>query len=139
MDHQAIADTQDLYTRINKKDLLEEIQANSLKHSKEFSDAFQGWRVAIAKAAAEYIEDFGTRLTNFEEKEEPTFSVIYPNQLPTPPTNHTSDYQRIIRRFEMSLDETIFLSHDDFDKFVLDQWDWSRDHATSQALYNSSR
>lgn len=134
MDHQAIAETQEQFTRINKKDLLGKIKANREKHASEFSEAFQGWRVALAKKANEYIEGFASDLKEFTDKEKPRFIYSSP-RLPPPPINHTDDYDRIITRFEMSLDDTIFLSHSDFDKFVLDQWSWSGEHAHSQLLY----
>jgi hypothetical protein len=37
---------------------------------------------------------------------------------------------------EMTVDETIHISHTDFDKYVLDDWAWKRDFAATASLYN---
>ena len=47
------------------------------------------------------------------------------------PQDHTADYDRVITMAEMSSDDTIQLSEDQFAMYVTDQWRWKQDFADS--------
>ena len=51
------------------------------------------------------------------------------------PTDHTSDYERVIMMLEMSVDDTIVLNAGEFDQYVRDVWSWSRYDATTLGEY----
>jgi hypothetical protein len=42
------------------------------------------------------------------------------------PVDHTADYDRILAMLEMSVDDTIMLDAQEFNQYVLDNWEWSR-------------
>ena len=42
------------------------------------------------------------------------------------PVDHTADYDRVMAMLEMSVDDTVILSAQEFNQFVLDDWEWSR-------------
>ena len=42
------------------------------------------------------------------------------------PVDHTADYDRILAMLEMSVDDTISLSAQEFNQYVLDNWELSR-------------
>jgi hypothetical protein len=44
----------------------------------------------------------------------------------TEPSNQVKDYDRVITMLEMSVDDTITLDAQAFDRYVMDNWDWSR-------------
>jgi len=56
----------------------------------------------------------------------------------TPPSDHTSDYDRALKMLELSVDGTVVLSTADFSNLVQDQWDWSRSWAASNSRYTDS-
>jgi hypothetical protein len=133
---QALAETQSEYTRIKKSELLDEIKKNRGKHTKEFEAAHAGWlRQSLAKMH-KHVESCRKIIKNVEAgREKPGFEHLY---LDREPKNHSGDYDRIIRRLEMSMDDEQHLDHDDFDKFVMDQWDWKAEHTQSVTSYTVS-
>jgi len=58
-------------------------------------------------------------------------------QLATP-EDHTADYDRALKMLELSVDETIVLSAEEFTNLVQDQWSWSRQWAYSNIAYVDS-
>ena len=53
----------------------------------------------------------------------------------TEPSNHIKDYDRVITMLEMSVDQTITLEAHDFDRYVMDNWDWSRFALSTNTAY----
>ena len=53
----------------------------------------------------------------------------------TEPSNHIKDYGRVIAMLEMSVDETVTLDAQDFDRYVMDNWDWSRFALSTNTAY----
>lgn len=45
--------------------------------------------------------------------------------IPSEPSNYIVDYDRAIRMLELSIDDTITLSEKDFNRLVLDEWNWT--------------
>ena len=54
------------------------------------------------------------------------------------PKDHTDDYDRVIGMLKMSVDNEIIVDDSDYRKFILDQWDWSRQFSSSSASYSAS-
>jgi len=53
----------------------------------------------------------------------------------TEPRNHVKDYDRVITMLEMSVDETITIDAQAFDRYVMDNWDWSRFALATNTAY----
>jgi len=53
----------------------------------------------------------------------------------TEPSNHVKDYDRVITMLEMSVDDTITLDAQAFDRYVMDNWDWSRFALATNTAY----
>jgi hypothetical protein len=53
----------------------------------------------------------------------------------TEPSDHTKDYDRVVAMLEMSVEETITLDAQDFDRCVMDNWDWSRFTLSTNTFY----
>lgn len=51
------------------------------------------------------------------------------------PEDHTDDYDRIITMAEMSIENTITLSEDEFAMYVMDQWRWKQSFTDSTLVY----
>jgi len=54
------------------------------------------------------------------------------------PKDYTSQYDRAIQMLEMSVDETVVITAVEFQNFVQDKWNWSRDWAFSNSSYVKS-
>jgi hypothetical protein len=53
----------------------------------------------------------------------------------TEPSNHVKDYDRVITMLEMSVDDTVTLDAQDFDRYVMDNWDGSRFALVTNTAY----
>ena len=51
------------------------------------------------------------------------------------PADHTEDYDRVLAMLEMSVDETVILSSEEFSQYVLDRWTWSRFATSTNQSY----
>jgi hypothetical protein len=137
MEHQAIAETQKTTTRIRRSDLLESIKQNRDTHESEWGEAMKGWRKEYVKALKKHQKEVTTLLSGLTDGGETPDNAEYLHfRAPRQPANHLKDYDRIIRRLEMTIDEEIFLSHKDFDQYVLDDWSWKGEFAATNALYS---
>lgn len=138
MEAKALAEVQEGHVRMHRTVLLDELKKNRETHTKEYKEAVTGWVEAYAKA----LDDHAEKTKALADKARSSQGVLhdldfeYPD-LPQRPQDHTKDYDKIIRRMELSIDEEIFLSHRDFDKYVLDEWSWKGAH--TEALQNYSR
>ncbi len=137
MEAQAQAKVQEQHTRILREDLLKKLNTNRTLHGEHFEEAMAGWRVAYAKKLDEHALEFKTiadKIRSDETMEGEANSYV---DLPSMPENHTSEYDRIIARMEMSQDKEIFIAHKDFDRYVLDQWSWKGKHLEDVANYSN--
>lgn len=40
------------------------------------------------------------------------------------PEDHTDEYDKAIGMLEMSVDDTVLITHDEYRQYVLDEWFW---------------
>lgn len=55
------------------------------------------------------------------------------------PTDYTAEYDRLLRMLELSTDDTVSLTEQEFTCYVMDEWGWSRAWAVSNSRYVSSQ
>lgn len=134
MDAQALAEVQEDHVRLDRKELLKIIQDNRSKHNEEHAVALKGWRKAYAAEVKAKVDEWLEAAAKVEAGGEEPVSY-FGHDLPDKPTLHVKEYDRIIRRMELSKDAEIFLSHSDFDKFVLDEWKWTAAHRIAVTSY----
>ena len=53
----------------------------------------------------------------------------------TEPSNHIKDYDRVITMLEMSVEDTVTLDAQAFDRYVMDNRDWSRFALATNTAY----
>ncbi len=113
---------------VDKAALLKAVMDNRAKHAKEYEEALAGYHVELvqtltdmlAKAKDEDLEDTLIKLAK--------------------PTDHTKDYDRVIRMLEMSTADQWTISEQQFSQYVLDEWSWMGGFkALSHRYMNSNR
>lgn len=125
-----LAKVQENHTRISRIHLLSEIKQNRKVHQAAYEDAIYGWRTDVLNSLRKHQEKIDLLARRIEadiEADKPVKTLDVRNlclEIPPRPECHTSDYDGLIKRLEMSMDEIIWLSHKDFKKFVLDEWEW---------------
>lgn len=111
--------------RMRKEKLLEVLNKNKNAHRDLFLKAQEGYR----EKAIEELEKALDRAKN--HKAERVYVA-----LPWP-EDHTSDYERIIRMVEYSVDNIFELDEQEFARYVLDNWEWKKQWTATSAAYLS--
>lgn len=108
--------------RVDKIELLRKVRENREKHIVEAKVARDDYQeAAVAKLQAMLDEaQSGKIVSHFDVPE---------------PRDHTDSYDRVIAMLEMSEDQTVDLSHQEFDRYVRDKWEWKRDFDVVNASY----
>jgi hypothetical protein len=111
---------------VQKSDLLKVLQQNRADHRKIFEEALVGFE----KAATADLQRELDRLRAGKRR-----SIFIQRPVPV---DHTRDYDRAIRMIEMSIGDTITVSEGDFQSYVMDDWGWAHEFATTATAYHSA-
>jgi len=112
--------------RVKKNELLEKVQDNRAKHRAIFEKALKGYRVAVIAELEIMLNEAkkGRRIKRAVELIEPV--------------DQTREYDRVIRMLEMSTDDVIELSQQEFTQYVMDDWAW-KEHFLSTTIPYTQR
>jgi hypothetical protein len=99
---------------VKREELLTMVRTNRDAHRTLFLKAQEGYRKLVIEELDRMLEDAKAarpiaRSINLAE-----------------PADHTADYDRVLAMLEMSVDDTVILSAQEFNQYVLDNWEWSR-------------
>ena len=109
--------------KVNKVDLLKVLRENRDKHRSLFLEALEGYREKV-------VELLTINLDNVKAGKE----IVTFLNLPVP-KDQTTEYDKVIRMLEMSIDEAFELSDDEFQCYVLDEWSWKEAVTMSNSRY----
>lgn len=112
---------------IKKDELLTAIQTNREQHKKDYDEAMVGFRSASIVAMEK-------NLAQAREGGEVKLGIGL-----TTPTEHTKDYDRVIRMLTMSTADEIMISEAQFTQYVMDDWNWKAAFVGLTAAYNNKR
>jgi len=112
-------------TRISKATLLDVLKQNREVHRSIVDEALKGYRKQAIKeldgmiAEAKSGRRIQRKLTLVE------------------PMDQTQEYDRAIRKVEMSVDKTIALGDHEFEQLVMDEWDWKNQWSDANRSYTT--
>lgn len=106
-----------------RPDLLETIRTNRNRHRETYEEAVKIYRQRLM----EWLEE---RIKQLQRNEKVRMRVNLPE-----PVDYTDQYDRAIRMLEMSTEEEIKISSTDFDRFVMDNWEWREHFAANTSFY----
>ena len=109
--------------KVKREELLTKVRANRDAHRTLFLKAQEGYRKLVIKELDRMLKDAKDGLP------------IQRSVTLTEPSNHVKDYDRVITMLEMSVDDTVTLDAHDFDRYVMDNWDWSRFALATNTAY----
>jgi hypothetical protein len=111
---------------VNKVELLSTVRENRDKHRAIFEDAVKGYREKVVHALEQRLTDAkaGRRINTYIN-------------LPTP-VDQTREYNKIIKMLEMSVDDEIELTQNEFAMYVMDDWVWKKQFSATNAMYTTS-
>lgn len=108
---------------VKKEGLLTTLKANRDSHRAAYEGAMTGYRLALIGACEAKLADakagkrVGLKIDLVE------------------PFSNEKDYDRIIRMLEMSINDEIHITEEEFNKYVMDDWSWKQGFATTNARY----
>ena len=111
--------------KIKKEDLLKELNNNLETHLKEVEEALENRRVQLRRVFKIVIDDIDNK-PDFQ----PINSYNYPK-----PDDHRDAYTKAIKMVEMSQDDVIELDDSQFDRLVMDNWEWKDNLKHTMGLY----
>lgn len=124
MELQAIADRQQKFVRVAKGRIIDTLRVNRAKHQKDWEKAMAGWKTAMIKALEEHAAKCSEAMRQMADSSfEDNPDLPYPDY-PRKPTNYVARYDEILERLDFELDNEIHLTHEDFNRYVRDNWEW---------------
>ena len=108
---------------VNRDEFIQHVTKNRNSHRSVFEEALEGYRNRLTAELERRIRDLrrGREVDQYIGLPEPE--------------DHTDDYDRILAMAEMSIDDTLELTEDEFAMYVMDQWRWKQSFSDSTALY----
>jgi len=148
------------YVTMDKNKLIEILKENKDKHDAIFDAALEGyWEAAKVKIEekkkefssffAETQKDIEFQFSKFLEKLDSKIplsntasvalkfnvnqflGIIYPE-------NHSTDYEKAIRKLELSIFDKVTLSEEEYERYVLNNWEWRNSFLASNTSYINS-
>lgn len=108
---------------VDKGELLKILRENRNLHREVFEAACEGYR----NKAIELLDGY---LKELRAGHRPQIAIHLP-----PPEDHTPDYDRVIRMYEMHLEDKIELDEETFSAYVMDDWSWKRQFLATNSSY----
>lgn len=115
-------------TKIEKHELLEIVRANLAKHLLDHAEAVSDYKVGALKLATTNLA-----LATSGELEE----IAKITGMPTKPVSYEAEYNRAIRKLELSVDNVIEVDELTFNQLVLDEWNWKAQFLVGNAFYKT--
>lgn len=115
-------------TRVKVSELLKKLEENREKHEAEFVEAKAAWRKKVIKR---YVK----MLKAMEEKEDFSLAQSPLHDLPKP-QHYLGEYDVAIERMNWEQEDVVELDDQQFQAWVLDQWNWSRGFQAATSMYN---
>ena len=101
---------------VEREELLKRLKANREKHADEFALAIKAWQDDLSET---------TRGINSEDHF--SFPDVLEELQNNCPESHLDIYDKAIDMFSMSVNDTIKLDSETFNKLCRDEWDWKQD------------
>jgi len=141
---------------MKKSVLLQKLIENKAKHDAVLEAAIQGyWEIAKTKLGVRE-KNFYEKLAEYKdiakqefdkvkdkiEKKEPLPAALSVSAISvdtylglTFPEDHSKDYNRAIKMMEATVYDEVSLSVEEFDAYVMNEWEWKHNFIASNAMY----
>lgn len=111
--------------KVKKNELMKILLENRDEHRAIFLEALDGYHQAALKALRERIED---------AKNNKKVSLLFALEQPQ---DQTKQYNRVIKMLEMSIDDEVKLTQQEFANYVMDDWSWMDQFLHSNVGYSA--
>jgi len=108
---------------VKKLALIEQLKTNKVKHIKEYEEAVIAYK-------EEALLQLASQVQRVEEG-----SLDARLNLVTP-INNSGEYDKVISMFDWEINEDVELEQDEFNEFVLDEFEFARDAKFANTMYS---
>lgn len=119
--------------KVNRDELLAVLRKNREQHVQDYNAACIGYRDVALRRIEESFQEARSIVNRLKEGQ--TVSVVGFRINLSVPVSYEKAYDQIIRMMEMSVDTEIVLTASQFACFVMDDWEWKEEWASSNAQY----
>lgn len=109
---------------VNKGKLIKAMEENRLIHKKEYEEVIKEYKDELQKRLKKTMVEIKNKHHNFPHG-------VFNDE----PKNNINDYERVISMLYMSIDNTIELTQDEYNNYVLDNWSWKDRFELSKSTY----
>ena len=123
------------------KEVLSALESNRAQHKQVYEEAVEGYKAALIDAYKTAIADLDSAIRELEDKLPSSVymgdreSIDYPS-LVAP--HHLDEYDTAIKMLEMTTDEKIVLTQEQFHCYVMDKWSWSQAFVGANSAYTTT-
>ena len=110
--------------KVNKTDLIKILKQNRDVHVKEFEEATCGYRMAVEMALKKKLKDV---------KAGKEFDLYFSDL--SKPASYVKDYENVIGMLEITTEEAVSITMEEYLKYYKNEWAWSRSWSISNAPY----
>ncbi len=123
---------EDREVKVRRDELLSVLKENRERHIQDYKTACVGYREVALRRIEEGFQEAREVVDRLKEGQ--TVAVGFRISLSVP-VSYEKAYDQIIRMMEMSVDTEIVLTASQFACFVMDDWEWKEEWASSNAQY----
>lgn len=114
--------------KVKKQELITILTKNRAEHHDIFLEAQKNYRTAAIEVIDKQLE---------LAKNNKPFVLTEITEL-VQPADYTKEYDRVLQMLEMSVDDIIEITAQEFQNFVQDIWNWSQNWSISNSGYSNS-
>ena len=114
--------------KVSKQELVEKLKENREVHIAEYTEMIQDYKSKVTKELKKILKESKNK-NNWD----PRTSVHLDK-----PRSYATEYNQIIGLLEMSVEDTFDISQEEYNKYVLNQWNWSSSFEFSKMSYLGS-
>lgn len=122
--------------RINKELLLEKMRANRTEHRDEYLQAAKKYRQAVVDELRKRANKIAR---NADENDPGKIDDIDPFVHLPVPVNYTEHYDKAIAALQWHQADEVELEQREFERWVLNDWEWKAAFAANTQSYNNVR
>lgn len=112
--------------RVSKARLLTKLKENRDIHIKEYEEVYDEYQVDVI-AKMKKLLSAAKKVNRLKE--------IDTRVGLNPPRSNETDYNMAIKMLEFSIDDELEITQNEFEQYVLNEWDWTRQFANSKLTY----
>ena len=109
--------------KVNKAELIEQIEENKKNHEAEYHEAVKAYKVEAKKQLQKQMVKL--------EKGDMDIHVSL-----TTPVLETEKYDKLVKQFKFIVEDEVTLSQGEFDRYVHDDTSWARSAKMSNTYYS---